>query len=390
MYDRRVSGRRAQATLTSMFKAVKRGGRIPKSILGGAAAAGGAAGLGMLGHTYAPIRSQMRSSRGAITTRQNDVTYSKRRSKRKMSKSQKKRVNRFKKRVKRALRKPSFRVSHVWSVGRSFKSPINAQGLVFIPFCGFRGPAAATASVSAASAGGTGFIFRGDICRTIVEKYANDNWKPVGPALNSTNSQWWVNMKRAVMDMSVTNSGGTEAGGNTNNAVEYDIYHIWPKHKFLPEQGLTSMFTYNAAAVGQEEPYGGELVTPVTTGNVGFEPWQAPFANKWYGIKKIANGYVQLGETFRMNKSLKLKRFFTQRNWETEDLANLNINSLGKGLGGALVVAFRGAPAAGRVTGGYPCARLTFNLNHSVYCTLPSYNQGSGGNSTILYVDDLA
>lgn len=336
-----------------------------------------------------------KSSSAPIVTRQSDVNIPARaRSKktkfaRRIQRRRKVRQRKFKRKIKRAIKAPSYKLTNVWNIGRSYKSDLNASHVTFIPLCGYRGPASTTVSTGVGASGATTSFFRSDIVKAIIDKWKNDLFRPSSTTTNAIDDKnWWIAFKRATIDVSITNTGGAEGGGITDNAVEYDIYHMWPKHKYIGDIDMQQFANYDVQAQNQETNFGAEATTNYNVNNTGYEPWQRPFQKRWYGIKKLANGYIALGETIRFNKSLKLKRLITQRFWENEEITDAQKNSLSRGLGGALVISFRGAPKASTPIGGYPRARLTFNVNHAVYCSLPSQVQ-TGGSSNLLFADSF-
>lgn len=332
----------------------------------------------------------------SIVSKQHDVNIKYRKKKTRAQRIRKKiarrRQNRFRRKIKKALKSPSFKQALTWNIGRSYKSFSNGQNVLFLPLCGYRGTNATTASVAAGAAGALSPSFRSDIVQQVVNLYAAKVLYPSTAASNSAINNWWIWFQRATMDLSVTNTGYAEATNPTNNEIEYDIYYMYPRHSYNEDVNANDVLNYDDAALGQEQGYADVALSALTIQNAAWEPYTRPYARKWYGCKKIANGYLGEGETFRMNKSAKINHLVTKRMWEAEDsVGTTRKQALRRGFPGALLIAWRGCPqnTASGVTGGYTQGRLTVNVNHAVYCSLPGVNQ-YGGNTRLLFTDDYA
>lgn len=359
-----------------------------------AQAAAAAVGVGAARSAFRGARSFTAERNLPIVSAQNDVSVRTRRKRTRgqkiASRNRRKRVKRFRRKIRRAIPMPKFKFTFTFNAGRSFKSATNSQSWFFIPMCGYRGVNIVSPSVASAGAALPSYSFRSDQAQTIVDLFRNSILYPSGAAANSGITQWWVRIKRATLDISVTNNG-TVADG-TELPVEWDMYHVWSKNDYSKEYFMNDMEQIDARVALQEQAFGN--VAPVggaiNIADCSYEPWCRPHMKKFFKWTKLATGYLKNGETMRVKKTAKIKKLLFKKQWEEEDSdATTRRNGIMPGFGGAVVFCWRGVPTINGSTGGYRAARLAFNINQNIYVSLPGQNTW-GASSGRLYADTYA
>lgn len=286
------------------------------------------------------------------------------------------RKRKFARKIRKIVSNDVSNISFVHGAGRSWVSSGQANALIL--FVGFRGPSTDTAStIPSGPASTDNYTFRLDHF-TIFKQNFDDMWTyftnraGANPtAATSISRKWWLKLRTATLDCSITNTGWS-ADNNSDATAEYEVYFCWAKSK-LPMDLTRPCNTINQldAIASADTTLPGDTsamdVTwgryPVGTSNdLNWIPYGVENAKKYWGTKLLGRGQLTPGGTVRFNKLVKFGKsgFMNQIKWDKLSTTNTTT----KGLFGParwLLVQWRGLPNTVAATGGYRRARLVFN-----------------------------
>lgn len=334
---------------------------------------------------------------GSAVSRQRDlvVTGTKRKSKRLRNalKYKKKKWLRYKRKVKKAVSPPRYKVKFYHNASRSWMCTGNAQGCALIPILGYRGVTAPTIS-NGANVPGTpnaAWTFAQNQVREIRNYY--DNTYVVNNAgSNKKLIDYWFKIPKSHVDITITNTGSSADLDGSNQPVEYEIWLYWPgkarvqddRDTTLPDKWMTigrdvaqTLQDSTAAAFSIALPSNNAWATFVTTG-----------AKEIVRSKLLGRGYLAVGESTRFTKSYKCKYLFTNEKY-TRDSTNFALNTwhLRRGVTAGIMVTWRGTQQGPTRTGGTSRGRLTFMCTWT-WDTYTSGERQSGSFDQYLYGGD--
>lgn len=287
---------------------------------------------------------------------------------------------------------PKISVKFYSSYGRSWVSAVNQQAIALIPLISYRGVQLNSASTLAnAAPAGPWFSMACDDMRRVYE-YFDAQLFPSATGANSIQRNFWFNVKRASMDLSMTNTGSAETPISTNCPIEYEVYMIWPR-KVVTDVSVnmnTASDWITQARIFTENTIGAQgLFAAIPAVQAPGDPaWKVTTnarVNKYVGSKLLGRGYIQVGETVRMHKNVRVKGFTTQEKWFAVDEAVGQANMpMKRGQFAALMVVWRGTPVSSNAAGGFGRSRLTFNCNKEIDVSCPGNGQAGPMDSLLL------
>lgn len=311
----------------------------------------------------------------SVVTRQKDFTSTattrKRRTKRQKAKfrMKKRRWIKYKRKVRKALSPGMFKIKNVYSIGRSWVSAANQQASALIPICSYRGVQSSSSSIGVAGAAGpTSYLFRADDANMIFSLYDNQT-TTAGLASNATLANYWFKITKAFVDVSMTNTGSS-TDANSDNAIEYEVYLLWPK-KMMKDESVPMNDVGNwitQARIYQQPTLGAQTIgLGVSELDPAWKTWTTSGVPTYVRSKLLGRGYLGLNETVRFTKKMRCRFYTSRKRWNdlSDGLANSNMPLL-RGLTSYIMVVWRGTPRAGAVSGGYTRSRLTFNVNKEI------------------------
>lgn len=367
-------------------------------------------GVGNFGYKYvAPAMYRMFPKRfkynenAGIVTRQNDVVQNrskfKRRSKkaRFVSKIRRIRFRRFKRSVKRAIYSPKFRILFFQNASRSFKSIFNQQAVVVIPVFSYRGSPSTSASVPLGSGGAGQFVFRSDQANLVTDYIKNTVLYNDDATAVASQKSWWWKHGGTSLDITMTNTGSDSTSDGTNRNVEYDMYVVWA-NKRMPQFNSDYEMNHPIDWVNYQGSKEQDRANTSLLADSGIlEASWTPYTNKLNKIgissRKMASGYIDQSESVRLRKTFRVKKLYTNNQWESEDSSE-NLGSydytrrgLYPGRSLYILITFRGMTNTGTSNGEYGAGRLAFNCNWKHQVILDGKNQ-SGFADAKLVADD--
>lgn len=349
------------------------------------------------GQRYRGRSSSGRANAAQVVTRQRDwsagtTTKRKKRRGRGASLARKKRV-RFARRIKKIVGPPKTILKLYTSTGRSYPSLSNGQSVIQIPIVSYRGANTNSTSVASAGAASQIYQFRSDHLKSIYDFY-DQILAPSGGATNAFVRDWWFRVSSAAIDITMTNTGG--ATDLSNNPIEYEMYLTWPRKNITDiDQSTNSMADFvSAARIYNEDRIGSTtgIIGPTNAlGDPAWKPWTTAGVSTWMKSKYLGRGYIELGQSVRFQKSMKMKFFTSAKKWSDDDnnLGN-QLMAAKRGAYAAILIVFRGTPVSGTNIGGYPRSRMTVNVNHEFTSWTRNAMVPPGSMDTTLFANNFA
>lgn len=327
-----------------------------------------------------------------VTAQRDFVSTGRLRGKRRLSKYARRKVKRFKRKVRRALKLPNFKINFEQNFGRSWKGKPNEQTWCAFPMPGYRGATASTASIALGAAGSNVCTLRNDAIEIIKNEFNNKMLYPANVAANAAMADWWFKVKRVTLDLTMTNVGTSATSDATDCAIEYDLYWVSARRGIEMQDPvlLNTISDWQTRVRRDAIAYhnaGLQGIVPV--GSNAFEPWLEPAMGKYFKWSKLGTGYLKATESVRIKKSVKVKKLFSRRQWDDEEADTVTSLGIAPGVGGFMFVCMRGTPATGSATGVSRAPRAVFMANYNYYCSFPGQNQ-RGYNTGALTINDYA
>lgn len=311
--------------------------------------------------------SRESSALGSVVTRQRDLTLTKTKRKtpalKKALRWKRKKWLKYKRKIRRAVAPPRFRIKFYHTASRSFLTAGNSQGVCQIPICGYRGQNSANLSSPANTPLIGPVSFRQNIAATIRDVYLN-NHVPAGAGNKQMVDFWWK-IPKSHVDITLTNTGSSDSLDNSANSLEYEIWLVWPGKQRLQDD-RNSVGPNEWIAIGrdvvqsfQSQPDPGVRLTDPRDN--AWSTWMTAGAKDIVRSKLLGRGYLAVNESTRFTKSFKCKKLFTNENWIRES-SNFGLVTwhLKRGVTADIMITWRGTATAPVRVGNIPRARMHF------------------------------
>jgi len=131
----------------------------------------------------------------------------------------------FARKVKRVFQH-HFQYNVFFSWGRSWKSLANTQRSCLLPIFSWRGQVTPSGSDALNATPNTDQrVGRCDMASSIKQLVDNEVFYPTGAAANTSQQNWWYKVNRAVLDLTISNTGssGEATPSATNNKMEFEV-----------------------------------------------------------------------------------------------------------------------------------------------------------------------
>lgn len=354
------------------------------------------------------------AANAGIVTTQNDfvatMTTKKRKSKKQLRRKRikKKKWRKFKIRVRKAVKGPRFYERVNRSFSHSWISQSGYQGVAEIAFLGYRGKSAQVIGLGDPGAGmspslplnptvlqqrnayladGTGNpvqIYTAEMNHWAqhAERARDKFFMTSNGATNRELDTWWVKIRRAYLDITLTNVGtssdipvtdqmdpvlwpNSTSQGHTGRPIEYELYLVWPK-KYRPDQGVLQRCFADHISYAQrvserlnDADTNAKVVWP---SDVSFTPYANYNVKRYFKVRKIGQGYLGQNASVRIQRWFKPRALLTRDKYEAE-FTEYDFDTLGhkRGYTASILVMWRGTPLSGSTGNNLvPPSRLAF------------------------------
>lgn len=290
-----------------------------------------------------------------------------------------KRLRRVRRRINRIIKK-HYRLT-VWvNYGRSWLYSAQNSGVTELWLWSHRGAANISNGdvLNAANPGNTKHTTR-QLAVAIKGLLDNEVFYPTGAAANTAQPNWWWKQGPCVLDVTMTNAGGSGAETSTARGIEYEVYKITCINRPPRDpSGADTMNNYvdlkNYLQNRFAQGLGSNVNSTIAAGDAGFAPYIPPFVKNYLDIKLVGRGQLPLGDTVRFNVSHNPKLFYHKRAWDDESTAGDAIDTSWVKGACQLMVVSRGLPLPG-IDPNLQRHRLIFQVNWRGYLKSHSVGQ---------------
>lgn len=341
-------------------------------------------------------RAPRRKSNMSVVTQQRDfvsstgtMTKGKGRRGYARSRAAKRKYRQWQKKVKKAVAPPRTAIKFYTSITRSWVSNTDESANAILPLCAYRGDGSVSSSTTTAGVGAIDYNIRLDDFDSIFAafrsfEFQNLNTPSGGPVATKNQEDWWFNIVKCHIDVTLTNQGflGTEpAVDASDNNIEYEIWKFWPKAKTWNVDEDFSMNNPDDWDVitrnGQSEPPNNAF-TQMGPDDPQYMPFLVGNGAAFFNFKEVGRGYLPLGESVRFRETFKPQGYISNRRYTEESNSSALANKPWKrGKSAAFFVTWRGTARPG-TDSSYSRTRLAFQINKFWRVTTSNTNWDPG------------